>query len=63
MAGNSTIITIIEGTTLSTPEESTTAFNIYPNPTKGKVTIQGLTQSENVSVVVVIQIKLCWTYL
>ena len=35
-------ITIVEGITLSTNETSESKFKVYPNPTRGNITIEGL---------------------
>ena len=42
-------ITIVEGITLSTNETSESKFKVYPNPTRGNITIEGLQSSANVN--------------
>ena len=42
-------ITIVEGITLSTNETSESKFKVYPNPTSGNITIEGLQSSANVN--------------
>lgn len=42
-------ITIVEGSTLSTVETSSSVFKIYPNPAKNYVTVDGLQSASNAS--------------